>query len=429
MVLPIANQRPETDSRVSVTKEERPGNGSSFAETLTDARSSMAVEQDELIEDTDSEIGNAEEEGMTVIIPPHMTLSPGLLDISHETPEENVTDPMAQTEESTSVSGAYLTEFESRTSQFEHGISEEFRVSAMTDQVISILEGNKETDPLSDQLVLSTQGWVPADTHESAAKDLVARMPQIATNENAEITEIRTGVLIENKSDDLCPLENVNDKISNLTDGLSVGGVAAGAEDKESVEQNIKPDSETPINDMQIQHSRPMDIGPERLAAEQEFELAVPEAHAPENLFEVMVEKIELLKNDSTDRLEIQLKPEHLGKVTIQLTSGDDGMVVRIRAADYEVKNLIMSQIDRLLENLDNKGIKIADVDVVYSGIADTDQNQNRREASEDGNGRGNSRRLPVIGPLENRGTPMLVWEEFDASDMDLTISSVEYRV
>ena len=145
-----------------------------------------------------------------------------------------------------------------------------------------------------------------------------------------------------------------------------------------------------------------------------------------------MVEKIEFLRTDGSDKMEVRLKPEHLGKITIELASSDDGLKVRIRAEDPQVKNLLGGQINQLLEALNEKGLRVSDVNVVYGGIAGQSSEQPATGKQE--KRRTSSRILTGIestepaGGIEQSEMPILIWDKYDAHDMEPTISSVEYR-
>jgi flagellar hook-length control protein FliK len=82
----------------------------------------------------------------------------------------------------------------------------------------------------------------------------------------------------------------------------------------------------------------------------------------------------------------IQLKPELLGSVQLQLQMREGGMHVKISADDPAVRGAINAQIGSLIVSLSEKGLKIADVEVTYTGADSGDlakrgsPNQNRRE-------------------------------------------------
>lgn len=63
-------------------------------------------------------------------------------------------------------------------------------------------------------------------------------------------------------------------------------------------------------------------------------------------------------------KMEFQLNPENLGKLTIQLASKDGVITAQITAQNNVVKEVIESQILQLRENMNNQGLKVEAVEV-----------------------------------------------------------------
>ena len=87
------------------------------------------------------------------------------------------------------------------------------------------------------------------------------------------------------------------------------------------------------------------------------------------------------------NRFEIQLEPENLGKLSISLMMGEDGLRALIRTKDTQVQGLLSSEINMLVDKLSENGVQIKSMDVVcadmggeqfdsqYSGNANSGQN------------------------------------------------------
>lgn len=288
-------------------------------------------------------------------------------------------------------------------------------------KVISILESNKETDFQFDNPAILKKFNTPED------ENLMARMPHEANLNGAAAFHKPEYIQNTGSSDDMCPLENENDLHAD-----PMKTTVRSGEYKNSAENGNYADDDSSLNLRAVQGQQILDISPEKLAAEQKFDLAAAESHSTENLFDTMVEKIEILKTDSLDKMVIRLKPEHLGKVTIRLISDENGLKVRIQADDPEVKNLINGHIDQLTDTLIGKGIKVSDMSVVYSGI--TDPNYDQSGPRRDETNRGRSRTLPdhvdalMANSMDQVDIPGLIWSRYDSVDMDIGISSVEYQ-
>jgi len=88
-----------------------------------------------------------------------------------------------------------------------------------------------------------------------------------------------------------------------------------------------------------------------------------------ENLFEEMISRVEMLQNDTKSAMTIQLNPEFLGKVALEVSIDAAGLHVKINAEDSGVRSMLDGQMTALIESLESKGIAVAEVDVVYSAI------------------------------------------------------------
>ncbi|MEW4467109.1 flagellar hook-length control protein FliK [Parasphingorhabdus sp. JC815] len=82
--------------------------------------------------------------------------------------------------------------------------------------------------------------------------------------------------------------------------------------------------------------------------------------------------------------LNFQLKPEHLGKLSIKITAGAAGDIVRMEAENGNVKALIISSQTRLEQDIRLSGLKLSRVDVVVQDDAQFDQGSGPRD---DGSG------------------------------------------
>jgi len=78
---------------------------------------------------------------------------------------------------------------------------------------------------------------------------------------------------------------------------------------------------------------------------------------------------------------EILLEPERLGKLSITLTLGKEGILAQIRTEDAGVQNALAGQIGQLVERLAENGIQVENVDVFCEDL------------SRDSNGRGSDNR------------------------------------
>lgn len=89
-----------------------------------------------------------------------------------------------------------------------------------------------------------------------------------------------------------------------------------------------------------------------------------------------IINSVKVTGNNVVQSMEIQLNPQHLGKVTLNVTSKSGVITAEIVAQNEQVKKAIESQINTLKDNFENQGIKIEAVEVtVQSHSFESGQN------------------------------------------------------
>lgn len=80
-----------------------------------------------------------------------------------------------------------------------------------------------------------------------------------------------------------------------------------------------------------------------------------------------ITEQVKLNVNSEFKSMEMQLHPEHLGKVGIQVVSRDGAVTATISAETEAVKRVLEAQLLTLKDNLNNQGLKVDNVEVVIT--------------------------------------------------------------
>ncbi|MCL1816305.1 MAG: flagellar hook-length control protein FliK [Clostridiales bacterium] len=293
-----------------------------------------------------------------------------------------------------------------------NGGLKEADITQILDGIVSILEGdsnnihiNKEIAPLLTQLQqILAQVKEPLEPgFEELLEEIMARMPQIE-----DITDTRENMAILKDSLAtlrlLCPFENVNDEqkpfeqpIAEFASVFPVAGGSAKPADQSggqgtnfSLSQNdenndtqLKGDDKVIWQADGIAEGASFNIAPARLSFSEHFNAAASQPAMPltaDNLFAAMVERVISLPQASP-HMEITLKPEHLGKLSIDLQLGAAGLSAKIIAGDEGVRNLLAAHLNRLSEALAERGIRVENVEVVYSAL--NGQDFNKRESAE----------------------------------------------
>ena len=256
------------------------------------------------------------------------------------------------------------------------------------------------------------------DTENTAgitAGEVTARRPEIGTSEQRN-DEGKNSEISENG--DLSPLENENDTIP-----------VSGTKEKQNSEMgnNAAKNNDGKTQEAAVGDITPFtaDIKPERFQADQQMKRAVDIPVRAENLFDEMVSRIETMQTESRQTMTIQLKPEFLGKVALEIAMDAAGLHVRINAANNDVRSAINGQIDALVESLELKGIEVAEVEVAYTGVdsgAFADSNKNQAQPD-------NHRRSYRTTAIEDSAAfyAVLPAETLEYY-LDAGVSSVEFR-
>ena len=105
-----------------------------------------------------------------------------------------------------------------------------------------------------------------------------------------------------------------------------------------------------------------------------------------------IIDQINVNAKQNITSMEMQLYPEHLGKVTIQVVAKDGGVTAQIQAENENVVKAIEGQISILRDSLNNQGIKIDSIEVTIASHGfeqnlDDSQRENR-------NGENNARKI-----------------------------------
>lgn len=107
----------------------------------------------------------------------------------------------------------------------------------------------------------------------------------------------------------------------------------------------------------------------------------MPEIDAKDVIRQV-VEEIKLTVKADTSSFEMQLNPEHLGKINLQVAAKNGVVTAQIATETLEAKEIIQAQIATLKETLEQQGVKVEAVEVSV-GTRSFDQNlDDQRESN-----------------------------------------------
>jgi len=91
-------------------------------------------------------------------------------------------------------------------------------------------------------------------------------------------------------------------------------------------------------------------------------------------------EEIKTTVKSDFKSLEMQLNPEHLGKVSIEVVSKEGTLTAKIMAETEAAKQSIESNLNVLKENFTNQGLKVENVEVTIASHSFEENNMNNNE-------------------------------------------------
>ncbi|WP_027421743.1 flagellar hook-length control protein FliK [Lachnobacterium bovis] len=104
-------------------------------------------------------------------------------------------------------------------------------------------------------------------------------------------------------------------------------------------------------------------------------------------LIEKITNNIKVVIQEHATTMEMQLEPENLGKLYLQVTAKDGAVHAQISAQNEAIKNILANQIVALEENLKSSGVKVEAIDVtVASHNFEQNLEQNNKRDEENAN-------------------------------------------
>lgn len=125
-------------------------------------------------------------------------------------------------------------------------------------------------------------------------------------------------------------------------------------------ENKSEPQFQNPPGDMQTIIAEGVVTGENAMKADTVYA-------TKETLLDTMIEQIKTGKTEKGDSIEIQLKPEFLGRVSIRLVLEGGELQAKIRSEDASVRSMLNEQLSSLRDTLSEKGISVAEIEVTHA--------------------------------------------------------------
>ena len=105
-----------------------------------------------------------------------------------------------------------------------------------------------------------------------------------------------------------------------------------------------------------------------------------------------IVDAVRVRITDEIQSMEINLNPEHLGKINLTVAAKDGVITATITASSEQTKNAIENQLTMLKEQLNNQGIKVEEVEVTVASHS-FDSNMMNNSGNDGTDNKSNARR------------------------------------
>ena len=112
----------------------------------------------------------------------------------------------------------------------------------------------------------------------------------------------------------------------------------------------------------------------------------------PAEVIEQIIEQVRVNINQDNTSMEMQLYPEHLGRIQIHVISKDGVMTARIAAETETARQAIEAGLNNLKESLENQNLKVDAIEVMVSTAAFTNGEERQDDYRQQGNGNKNKK-------------------------------------
>lgn len=140
------------------------------------------------------------------------------------------------------------------------------------------------------------------------------------------------------------------------------------------------------------------------------------------DIIKQIVEQVRLNMNQNNTSMELQLTPEHLGKVQINVASKEGIMTARIVVETEAAKQAIESGLTSLKENMEQQNLKVDAIEVMVSTTGFEGENQQQDSYQKESGTK--SRKKLDLSELEESS---LQGDEAETLKMEISGSSVSY--
>lgn len=182
------------------------------------------------------------------------------------------------------------------------------------------------------------------------------------------------------------PNQNLNGDMQQQQQSGQETGKQAFEQAEVPVEAKVQT---VPVRQMNVMQNQIQELLAERVGSD-----------TSEQILEQVLQQVKTTMKQDVTSIQMQLYPEHLGKVSIEVVSKNGVMTAHIATENESAKAALESQINVLKETFEAQGLKVESVEVMVSAKG-FDQNQDTGKQSGQGTEKGAKRRRTFLETTE----------------------------
>jgi len=128
-----------------------------------------------------------------------------------------------------------------------------------------------------------------------------------------------------------------------------------------------------------------------------------------------IIDRVSSMVDENKQELTLQLKPHHLGGLTITLTADTEGVVAKLVTASKDAHALIQSEMAAMQEVLRDKGVNVVQMEVIYDQMANT---TGKGDSNGQGNWNGQTHQSNHGGLQETTDAATLMYDDLSGYDV-----------
>ena len=148
------------------------------------------------------------------------------------------------------------------------------------------------------------------------------------------------------------------------------------------------------------------------------FKISKPNASFKENLVKELVDKAKLTISKGKNEMELKLKPEQLGKLSMKIATEEDGVIGRITVENDVVKQVIEANLNTLKDSLQQQGIKVQGFQVDVGGNPQKGHERDKDKDRHNNNSDNGQNAKSAIGKITNAKIKNIRAMEYQGYDL-----------